>query len=52
MSVEETRRNTKFGLELTDAQKRRYERRDGSLVINTEGRSGDDVTAHVDRTRD
>ena len=52
MSVEETRRNVKFDQPLSDAQKRRYLRRDGSLVINAEGRSGEDVTAHVDRTRD
>ena len=52
MSVEETRRNTTFGLELTEAQKRRYDRRDGSLVIHIEGRHGDDVTAHVERSRE
>ena len=53
MSVEETRRNVKFDQPLTDAQKRRYERRDGSLLIRIEPtRRGEDATAHVDRTRD
>lgn len=51
-ALAETKAGTRFDRPLTDAQRRKYLRRDGSLVIRAEGRAGDDVTAHVERVRD
>ena len=49
--LEATKRGVKFGVALTADQRRRYERRDGHLIINVEGRPGDDAVASVDHER-